>query len=289
MNQKNITPPKFLYRYFPIDKYTEDKYTERIFKHNELYFRNPNKFNDPFDCKALLTFKRDWNLEEYIKFVKNNAIDSIGRNLNNKEKQSYKEMAIEVFKNSDRNQLNRNFNNTIKEGLAKSINEFRILCLSEKYNDILMWSHYADGHRGFVLQLNTEALLQNFKHPPQKVFYSPEESFPSIKDFNERNHTHMFLITKSSHWEYEGEWRIFMQDEDNPEKEGKVYKFKNGLITGIILGCEMKNCKKKKISVWIREYQPQIKIYDAIKDDNLYNIKTDPEINEYKYSPSQIS
>ena len=286
MNQKNKKLPKFLYRYF-----SRDKYTERIFKHNKLYFRNPNKFNDPFDCKALLTLERDWNQEEYIKFVMNNAIDSIGRNLDNEEKQLYKESAIKVFKNSDKNQLSRNINNTIKECLYKSINEFRILCLSRNYNDILMWSHYAEGHRGFVLQFDTKALLENFKQPPQEVFYPPNKSFPSIKDFNEKNCVHMFLITKSSQWEYEEEWRILMhiEDKDNPEEKGKSYKFKNGLITGIILGCEMKDRKKEKISELIREYQPQVKIYDAIKDENFYNIKTDPEINEYKYSPSQIS
>lgn len=277
MNQKNKKPPKFLYRYFPMDKYAKC-----IFKHNKLHFRNPSKFNDPFDCKASLTLKKDWNQEECIKFVMNNATDSIGRNLNNEEKQLCKEKAIKVFKNSDRNQLSRNFNKIIKEGLDKSINEFRILCLGEKYNDILMWSHYAKGHRGFVLQFDTKALLENFKPPPQEVFYPPKESFPSIKDFNERNYTYMFLITKSSHWEYEREWRILMQieDEDNPEEEGKNYKFKNGLITGIILGCEMKDPNKKKISEWIREYQPQVKIYNAIKDENFYNIKTAPEINE---------
>lgn len=154
-----------------------------------------------------------------------------------------------------------------------------------------MWSHYADGHRGFVLQFDTEALLQNFKQCPQKVFYPPEKYYPSIKDFNERDCAHMFLITKSSQWEYEEEWRILMhiEDKDNPEEKDKPYKFKNGLITGIIRGCEMKDSKKEEISEWIREYQPQVKIYDAIKDKNFYNIKTDPEINEYKYSPSQIS
>ena len=245
MNQKNITPPKFLYRYFSfsIDK---DTYTKSIFEHNELYFRNPNKFNDPFDCKPLLTLERDWNQEEYIKFVMNNARDSKGGDLDNEEKQWYKEEAINAFINLDRNQLSRKFNKIIKKGLAKSINEIRILCLSEKYNDILMWSHYADGHRGFVLQFDTEALLQNFKQRPQKVFYPPVESYPSIKDFNERDCTHMFLITKSSQWEYEEEWRILMhiEDKDNPNEEGKVYKFQKSLIAGIILVCEMKDQKK---------------------------------------------
>ena len=91
MNQKNKKPPKFLYKYF-----TKEIYTKRILKHNEWYFRNPNKFNDPFDCKALLTLERDYNQEEYKIFCKNNAID-IGRNMDNDDKQFYKESAIKQF------------------------------------------------------------------------------------------------------------------------------------------------------------------------------------------------
>ena len=286
MNQIEITLPKFLYRYFP-----KDNYTKSIFNRNELFFRNPNEFNDPFDCKPLLTSERDWNQEEYIRFVINLANDSLGRYLNNGEKQSYENGARDKFINSDRNQLCREFNKIIKEHLAKSINEFRILCLSEKYNDILMWSHYADKHRGFVLQFDTEVLLQSFSPRPQEIFYPPEESYPSIKDFNEKGCMNMFLITKSSHWAYEKEWRILMhiEDEDNPEEEGKVYRFEKGLITGIIFGCEMKSPEKTEISEWVREYQPQIIPYDAIKDDNFYHINAMPQLNECGYSPSKIS
>jgi hypothetical protein len=159
----------------------------------------------------------------------------------------------------------------------------RVLCLSENYNDILMWSHYADRHRGFVLQFNTEAFSKNFKpYQLAEVIYPPGRSYPSIKDYNDNNGTNMFLIAKSCQWTYEHEWRILkhIEPEDNPEEEAKVYKFGEGLITGIILGCEMKCQDKKKISQWRLRYQPQITPYEAVKDESFYNIKTVPEINE---------
>lgn len=283
MNRKNEKPPQFLYKYFSIKDKCERKHSRDIFEHNELFFRNPKKFNDPFDCRAMLTL-RDCKEKEYVKFEIGNATDSKGP-LDNRQKQFYKEIAKKRYNNSNKNQLIRNINNIIKKGLDASINQFRVLCLSETYNDILMWSHYAGGHRGFVLQFNTEALKDNFKpQPPQKVFYPKKESFPSIRDFNKRKRMQSFLITKSSHWKYEKEWRILtlIGKGDNPQEEGKVYKFKKGLITGIILGCEMEGPRKKEILEWIRKYRSHVKIHNAIKDKNCYKIKSDPQIKEHK-------
>jgi hypothetical protein len=278
MNQGNEKPPKFLYRYLPMDEYTIC-----IFRDNKLHFRNPNKFNDPFDCRALLTSERDLSEEEYAKFLMTCERDSKRRELTCGEKESCKRDAREQFGNTDKKRLMSRINDIIKEELPKSISEFRVLCLSENYNDILMWSHYADGHGGLVLQFDREALSKNFRL--FKVCYPPDKSYPSIKDFNERGGTHVFLITKASQWIYEKEWRILMHIEkgDNREGDGKVYKIEKGLITGIILGCAMQPPKEEKIRRWIHEYQSQpiTSIYKAIKDEGFYNIKTDPEINEY--------
>jgi hypothetical protein len=38
------------------------------------------------------------------------------------------------------------------EEAKKAIKELGVVCLSEINNDILMWSHYADGHTGFCIE-----------------------------------------------------------------------------------------------------------------------------------------
>lgn len=58
----NTIEPQFLYKY-----YTFNKYTERIFTHNEIYFPAPKEFNDPFDSKVRLSYegtKKKW--KEYL-------------------------------------------------------------------------------------------------------------------------------------------------------------------------------------------------------------------------------
>ncbi len=271
MNQQKEFP-EFLYKYF-----SKVKYAECIFRHNELYFPNPNTFNDPFDCKPMLS-KRDFNEEEYIKFACGECPD-------NEEEQSCEERARNKYRTYDKNQLVKEFNEIIKKDLEVSIKPFRLLCLSKNYNDILMWSHYADKHHGFVLQFDTKALLKNFKpYRPEEVIYPLGRAYPSIKDYNENNRTHMFLIVKSCQWRYEHEWRIlrYVKRKKELEEKGKFYKFKKGLITRIILGCEMKPPQEEKIKRWVREYQPQLikSIYKAIKDERSYNIRIRKLMNE---------
>src|SRR5262249_33519683 len=51
--------------------------------------------------------------------------------------------------------------------------EFGLICLSEVPDDILMWSHYTEGHSGLVIGFNTTD--EFFAHPPvHKVEYKKE-------------------------------------------------------------------------------------------------------------------
>ena len=56
-------------------------------------------------------------------------------------------------------------------GIVKQINENRygrgVCCLSEKHDDVLMWSHYSNGHKGFCLKFETS--YEPFYIRPQKL------------------------------------------------------------------------------------------------------------------------
>ena len=107
-------------------------------------------------------------------------------------------------------------------------NSFGILSLSEVPDSILMWSHYAGDHKGFVLELDaTDPFFDQkaFPNDPlrciQKVLYEherpPEAHFESkhwlrtqrdaVRDLFEYM-AGTLLLTKSSDWAYEQEWRM---------------------------------------------------------------------------------
>ena len=273
MKQENKKPPKFLYRY----RSFEFRDLDRTFTHNEFYFTRPDQFNDPFDCRSLLTLK-GCDEDDFIKFLKYNTENS-KLELSEAQINSDIEKGLKNFR-ENRALVEGRINNVIKKLLPESIKEFKILCLSENYKDILMWSHYSAGHRGVVLQIDTEALEKDFRIHVKEVIYPNDGYYPSIKDFNNNDFEEIFLKTKSCQWKHEKEWRILKHVESKKEIEmlGKVYAFGRNVITGIILGCNISEADKDRIHMW-REYcEPKPIIYRAIKDENFYSIKIDPPI-----------
>jgi hypothetical protein len=92
-----------------------------------------------------------------------------------------------------------------------------------------MWSHYADYHRGICLEFDGHGLLTQHA---LKVNYSHDRPLILRGDSNELK-LDKALLTKSSHWSYEKEWRL-IQYTAGPG----VVKFRPENLTGIVVGAE---------------------------------------------------
>lgn len=92
-----------------------------------------------------------------------------------------------------------------------------VLCFSRTFQLPIMWSHYADRHRGVCLAFDvpdTHAFI---------VLYS-DDRISFVKDMlgkhNSQKHMERFLGTKHSPWSYEEEIRLFCQLD---QEEGGLY------------------------------------------------------------------
>jgi len=112
-----------------------------MFRFNQLFFAPPSSFNDPFDCRLKFDFHgTDSQWDEKLK----NLIDIKAPQLSRKQKREHlKRMKKEVG--------HIDFSNQVLKSLK---DEIGVLCLSEKNDEILMWSHYSMGHSGFCLQFD---------------------------------------------------------------------------------------------------------------------------------------
>jgi hypothetical protein len=82
-----------------------------------------------------------------------------------------------------------------------------------------MWSHHADGHRGFCLQFHIKPDIYPFRELLFKVEYP--SLYPQINIVrNREDQTRKVLLTKSDFWKYEKEWRII--DDKGPEDSPEV-------------------------------------------------------------------
>lgn len=166
--------------------------------------------------------------------------------------------------------------------LAKTAKRFSAYaCFSEVVDSILMWSHYASSHKGFVLEYDFKSTLEN----PIKnmlilpVIYSDERFDASafmlwafmtfwgseLKSPDVTAHMKVALH-KSLDWEYEKEWRMIEGTPRNPfdkTPSAVVYKPK-----AVYYGCEMDLEKKQRLheiasSKGIMEFEMYIDIYSS--------------------------
>ena len=112
-----------------------------------------------------------------------------------------------------------------------------ILCFSEVWGNPVMWSHYAEKHKGLCLEFEIpDDLLAKITYSRDRLKREVSELFNSNPTFQE-SAMNRILTTKFSHWKYERERRVFA-GLDTPDSDGNFYAdFSEQLkLTGVIVG-----------------------------------------------------
>lgn len=95
----------------------------------------------------------------------------------------------------------------IESKVERQRDSFRIASFSANPTNFLLWSHYADGHKGCAIELE----IDENNHNLQEVYYSPFSSVIQREEETEMNLFHLFN-SKTEAWEYENEYRIIIKD-----------------------------------------------------------------------------
>lgn len=128
-----------LYKYRSTSKYSLEGLIN-----NELYFSKYTDFNDPFEFSTpfpdlVKTYKKA--RKEFREYYDNKEIS--------------KEVFLKLtnlFKTPSKDILKKRFE-TLSE-IKNNTQNMGILCLSQRDENILMWSHYAEDHKGFCIEFN---------------------------------------------------------------------------------------------------------------------------------------
>lgn len=207
---------------------------------DRLYFSTPSNFNDPYDNLIFI------NSDKIVGEVYGNLIGGMDAYL---EKLRLKDPAIAnwMIKNwKDEKQRNLMIENHIDtvyaciDAIRKGIrNNPKVICFSSCYDSMLMWSHYAQNHQGFVLVYDKKALqeadrynrtdelvrnhiqLHQVKYVVRQkdmtesaLAYIRGNMLENMGDVQADNAEIMqkdirdVLTEKSMEWSYENEWRI---------------------------------------------------------------------------------
>lgn len=194
-------------------------------RERSLYLAPPELFNDPFDCRPVFAWE-SMNLDELMR----DMIHVHAEDLSDGTTNSYREQQ-EILRSQlpgDPNDLPAH----VEENIARHMNSVGIHCLASEKDNILMWSHYGDNHRGLVIEYDTAQLWKCVMSEGavlERVRYEKDRPQLILSPGGEWV-MHM-IFTKSEDWAYENEYRIV-------HKSGSRTKINlpQSAITGIYLG-----------------------------------------------------
>lgn len=221
-----------LYKYCAFSQHSLSSLVKR-----SAWFTDPTRFNDPFDCGFSIVGPDPKRFSMPL---------GVGLNLLVKNIKSWKETGkgIETCRE-------------YRQALTEALRNIGVFCLSSEPSNMLMWSHYCQGHRGFCLAFRYKA---DARLPAQEVRYGGEPVEFEIGEFAARQQEFIdrVIFTKSRYWEYEHEWRIVV-DVPGGDDTYRLRPWSDVLILDrVFLGVRMPEEDKDTIRAVLRDEQVEI-------------------------------
>lgn len=225
--------PEFVYKYGKWDK----DGSERIITGPTIKLTSPSEFNDPYDCGVPTRY--DLLSEDDLKKMAYELSKLYQPDGSEEFHKQQVKFAItdgplaKKLKAKEYDEIFRKERNDLKDVIG-------VFCASENYSNILLWSHYADNHRGFCVRLKSEGILDTAGYFMGPVNYEkeiPELPPVVLPDYNEqieRDKIIKQLCTKYSGWSYEKEIRFI-----GFNKANKIVKIYPQTIEAIYFGWSM--------------------------------------------------
>lgn len=273
------------------------------FQSNKCFMSAPSQFNDPFD--SLLPSDNSDLIElihqtyDVVGMVK--SIDETGE-LPSFHQKIWSKPFQETIKNYLRSIPSENYPKLIQK--LKQQREYEISktkaqtepaihfvqdhayvsCFLEDIRSILMWSHYADYHKGFALEYDFKNNQNNIKLVDDifPVMYSREpynakeivsaymlQELGFDAKISDCNYWLKAVLYKASEWSYEKEWRLLKNRDDSSSLFTSVDLFPSA----IYYGCKIDdNCYSLLHNISrmlnIKEYKMQMS-----EDNKSYRMK----------------
>ncbi|SEH27929.1 DUF2971 domain-containing protein [Selenomonas sp. KH1T6] len=111
------------------------------------------------------------------------------------------------------------FYNSYKKLWSESVleafdKEIAICSFSMVHDNMLMWSHYSDQHKGLCLEYNINDITNEFGVVFPAV-YGRIARYTDLGDLSKRDKYIKRFLFKSKEWEYEKEWRALLDTREN--------------------------------------------------------------------------
>ncbi len=261
--EKNLWQKLFLVVNMKLFKYVSSERID-ILEDGFIRFTQPQMLNDPCEFKPVISSLK--NESQINKELCNDKLNQVLDEGIDKLPIEIREQAKLIFSNNEfRNHVVANVseeaknliqNNHVIGDINKRMHSvfeknIGILSLSGTNNNMLMWSHYADGHAGFVMEFDYKnSFFDQRKSKDDKFRHVVKVKYQDASTYNLHDMNLEDLITKSREWEYENEYRMVVALQDvNKVIDDDIYLFKLpfDVIKSIIFGVKSSNALKNRV------------------------------------------
>jgi hypothetical protein len=292
MRPKNWTHDReFFYKYMPADT------AKIVLRNSTLRWSSPTLFNDPFDVQFDLhvEYNRQRVAERAMQAIVDgymgrdpinprNALGNLLQFMRDRipgltERELRERLGPGFFEGMDR--AERLIPET-HEQFRAVVADLKLLCLTEVYDNILMWAHYGKEHTGAVLELKCVERLDSAWGAAKPVRY--EANMPLLIDEDKLvammsgvgvlADDRLFensVFVKAADWAYEKEWRLVGVRDRTTLTEDFAFDVEE--LSGVYLGCRMSEANKNEIAGIVAERFPSVVIYEGRKSERRFGVE----------------
>lgn len=220
-------PPPIIYHYTSIDT------AALIVGNQTLKFAPPPEFNDPLDMyEGLVTYQADSRtIRTWIR--RNFPL------LTSKRRRTMEHLVLTRPEAAEK----------FKGALTKIKLHSGVCCFSKVPDQVLMWSHYAQKHRGVCFGFNIQPIRKKEDFVVFDVNYV--DAVTSANFFTEREKIlRHWALTKSTAWAYEQEVRAIIRD----TKFQRYIKFDKACLKEVFFGCATPPADVNRINTLLAEH-----------------------------------
>lgn len=265
---------------------------------DKLYFANPNSFNDPLDCNP--SVRDDINDVDVLKkILKRLIIDNTKKELTEaaskikysgprtleKIESLGEREAAQVLSGIDDFLLIFDDDivfviNDILEHIKKNLMTnytSGILSLAQNYDCPLMWSHYADQHKGFCIGYDVSDNLFHDIHAlnyegarfitTQQIYDMLFDSNESVRKSAKKAIDEVVLLSKAPQWSYEKEHRVILEQglQDNPFR-----------LSDVTFGLRFKDSARFSVMKALSGRAGDLEFYEMVLSNDSFELERIP-------------
>lgn len=272
--------PQKLYKYRAVNGFSLDN-----LENNSVWLNSPYEYNDPYeffeknDIDSLLKTIEKKHFKELISYFLNeidlpkNILDE-AKNLNEpldfiskyiiRTSSNYSESEIDNIVDSLNKISTQRVEEILREKITFTQNTMKVCSFCESPEVLLMWSHYAESHKGICIEYAIERWHNNDirRRLLFPVIYS-NDIYDSTKHLEnyilnlEFNNLYPIIsgTRKSLDWKYEKEWRLIFQIGESFKSQNYLMDCQSKVYLGMKMSLEDKIkiieiCQRKNVEVF---------------------------------------